>query len=97
MQSNLRGRNFISDLDFSVEEIETILDVAWDLKQKRALREPMPYLRDKVMGMYFFTAVPAPEQHLKQLLLTWVGILHLLKAEPHKFRMGIRNARSARY
>ena len=54
MQSNLRGRNFITDLDFSVEEIETILDVAWDLKQKRALREPMPYLRDKAMAMLFF-------------------------------------------
>jgi N-acetylornithine carbamoyltransferase len=54
MQSNLRGRNFITDLDFTVEEIETILDVAWDLKQKRALREPMPYLRDKTMAMLFF-------------------------------------------
>lgn len=54
MQSNLRGRNFISDLDFSVEEIETILDLAWDLKKKRALREPTPYLRDKALGMLFF-------------------------------------------
>jgi len=54
MQSNLRGRNFITDLDFTVEEIETILDVAWDLKQKRALREPTPYLRDKTMAMLFF-------------------------------------------
>ncbi len=54
MQTNLRGRDFISDLDFSVEEIETILDVAWDLKQKRALHEPTPYLRDKSLAMLFF-------------------------------------------
>ena len=54
MVSDLRGRDFICDLDFSVEEIETVLDVAWDLKKKRALREPTPYLRDKALAMLFF-------------------------------------------
>jgi ornithine carbamoyltransferase len=54
MQTNLRGRDFIGDLDFSREEIETILDVAFDLKRKRALGEPHPYLRDKVLAMLFF-------------------------------------------
>ncbi len=54
MQTDLRGRDFISDLDFSKEEIETILDVAWDLKRKRALGEPHAYLRDKVLAMLFF-------------------------------------------
>ena len=29
MQTGLRGRDFISDLDFSKEEVETILDLAW--------------------------------------------------------------------
>lgn len=54
MQTNLRGRDFISDLDFSKEEVETILDVAWDLKRKRALGEPHALLRDKVLAMLFF-------------------------------------------
>ena len=54
MQSDLRGRDFIGDLDFSKEEVETVLDVAWDLKRKRALGEPHPYLRDKVLAMLFF-------------------------------------------
>jgi N-acetylornithine carbamoyltransferase len=54
MQTNLRGRDFIGDLDFSKEEVETILDVAWDLKRKRALGEPHAYLRDKVLAMMFF-------------------------------------------
>ncbi len=54
MQSDLRGRDFISDLDFSKEEVETILEVAWDLKRKRALGEPHPYLRDKTLAMLFF-------------------------------------------
>ncbi len=54
MQTNFRGRDFIGDLDFTKEEVETVLDVAWDLKRKRALGEPHPYLRDKVLAMLFF-------------------------------------------
>lgn len=54
MQTNLRGRDLISDLDFSKEEVETVLDVAFDLKRRRALNEPHPYLRDKVLAMLFF-------------------------------------------
>lgn len=54
MQTNFRGRDFISDLDFSKEEVETVLDVAWDLKRKRALGEAHALLRDKVLAMLFF-------------------------------------------
>jgi len=54
MQTYLRGRDLISDLDFSKEEVETVLDVAFDLKRKRALNELTPYLRDKVLAMLFF-------------------------------------------
>jgi ornithine carbamoyltransferase len=54
MITNLRGRDLIGDLDFTKEEVETVLDVAWDLKRKRALGEPHPYLRDKVLAMLFF-------------------------------------------
>ena len=34
--------------------METVLDVAFDLKRKRAINEPTPYLRDKVLAMLFF-------------------------------------------
>src|SRR5512145_3204052 len=54
MQTNLRGRDFIGDLDFSKEEIETVLDVAFDLKRKRALGESHAYLRDKTLALLFF-------------------------------------------
>jgi ornithine carbamoyltransferase len=54
MQTGLRGRDFISDLDFSKEEVETVLDLAWDLKMKRALGQPHALLRDKVLAMLFF-------------------------------------------
>ena len=54
MQTYLHGRDLIGDLDFSKEEVETVLDMAFDLKRKRAINEPTPYLRDKVLAMLFF-------------------------------------------
>jgi N-acetylornithine carbamoyltransferase len=54
MQTFLHGRDLIGDLDFSKEEVETVLDVAFDLKRKRALNESHAMLRDKVLAMMFF-------------------------------------------
>ena len=54
MQTYMHGRDFIGDLDFSKEEIETVLEVALDLKRKRSLNEAHAYLRDKVLAMMFF-------------------------------------------
>lgn len=54
MQTDLRGRDLISTQEWTKEEIETLLDVAWELKRKRALGEPHALLRDKVLGMLFF-------------------------------------------
>jgi N-acetylornithine carbamoyltransferase len=44
----------ITTQEWTKEEIDTILDVAMDLKRKRALGIPHPYLRDKVLSMLFF-------------------------------------------
>ena len=54
MQTFLHGRDLIGDLDFSKEEVETVMEVAFDLKRKRALNVPFPLLRDKVLAMLFF-------------------------------------------
>ncbi|HZQ10296.1 MAG TPA: ornithine carbamoyltransferase [Anaerolineae bacterium] len=54
MQTYLRGRDLIGDLDFSKDEVETVLDLAFDLKRKRAVGEPHALLRDKVLAMLFF-------------------------------------------
>lgn len=54
MQTDLRGRDLITTQEWTKEEIETLLDVAWDLKRKRATGESHAYLRDKVLALLFF-------------------------------------------
>jgi N-acetylornithine carbamoyltransferase len=44
----------ITTQEWTKEEIDTIMDVAFDLKRKRALGQPHAYLRDKVLAMLFF-------------------------------------------
>ena len=54
MQTNLRGRDLVSLQEWTKEEIDTVLDVALQLKRERALGIPHPLLRDKVLAMLFF-------------------------------------------
>jgi N-acetylornithine carbamoyltransferase len=54
MQTNLRGRDMITTQEWTKDEIDTILDVALDLKRRRALGQEHGLLRDKVLAMLFF-------------------------------------------
>jgi ornithine carbamoyltransferase len=54
MQTNLRGRDLISLQEWTKEEIDTVLEVAVQLKRERALGIPHPLLRDRVLAMLFF-------------------------------------------
>ena len=54
MQTHLHGRDLITTQDWTKEEIDTIMEVAKDLKRQRALGVPHAYLRDKVLSMLFF-------------------------------------------
>jgi N-acetylornithine carbamoyltransferase len=54
MQTDLRGRDMITTQEWTKEEIETVMDVAFELKRMRALGQPHDYLRDKVLAMLFF-------------------------------------------
>jgi len=53
------GRDLIGELDFSGEEVETVSDVAFDLKRNWALGEPYAYLRAKVAAMFSSSAARA--------------------------------------
>ena len=54
MQTHLRGRDMITTQEWTKDELDTVIDVAVDLKRRRALGEAHPLLRDKVLVMLFF-------------------------------------------
>jgi N-acetylornithine carbamoyltransferase len=54
MQTGLRGKDLITLQEWTKDELDTLLDVAFDLKRQRALGLPHPILRDKVLAMLFF-------------------------------------------
>lgn len=54
MQTHLRGRDLITLQEWTKDEIDTLLDVAFMLKRERALGRAHPILRDKVLAMLFF-------------------------------------------
>ena len=54
MQTDLRGRDLITAHEWTKEEIETLLDVAFQLKRERALGIAHPWLRDKTLALLFF-------------------------------------------
>lgn len=49
----LKGRDFISLMDFTKEELETMLEVAFDLKRRAAVGEFPDLLYKKTLGMLF--------------------------------------------
>jgi N-acetylornithine carbamoyltransferase len=54
MQTYLAGRDMITTQEWTLDELNTVFDVAFDLKRKRALGESHALLRDKVLAMLFF-------------------------------------------
>ncbi len=54
VQTHLRGRDLIDTQEWTREEIQSVLDLAFELKRDRQLGIPHPILRDKVLAMLFF-------------------------------------------
>ncbi|MFV1971056.1 MAG: ornithine carbamoyltransferase [Acidimicrobiia bacterium] len=54
MQTHLHGRDMITTQEWTKDELDTVIDIALDLKRRRALGEAHPLLRDKVLAMLFF-------------------------------------------
>ncbi|MEW5759368.1 MAG: ornithine carbamoyltransferase [Candidatus Thermoplasmatota archaeon] len=54
MKTMLRGKNFVSHEEWDNEELETVMEVAKNLKMKYALNEKHEYLKNKTFFMLFF-------------------------------------------
>ena len=54
MNTKLKGKHFISTQDWTVEEIETVIALAEELKLAKATGRPTPWLAAKTLYMLFF-------------------------------------------
>lgn len=54
MNTIFRGKHLITLQDWTREEIDTVLDVSYDLKRKYAMGIPTPYLSYKTIFLMFF-------------------------------------------
>lgn len=54
MHTQFRGKHFITLQEWTKEEIETLLEVSFDLKKKFAMGMPTPYLPYQTMFLMFF-------------------------------------------
>jgi ornithine carbamoyltransferase len=53
MRDKFRGKDFLTLMDFTRDEINDILNVSYELKMKWARREPHEYLRGKTIAIVF--------------------------------------------
>lgn len=53
MRDKFRGKDFLTLMDFTREEINDILNVSYELKMKWARREPHEYLRGRTVAIVF--------------------------------------------
>ena len=54
MKTQFYGKDFINCNDWNKDELQTAIEVAFDLKKKFALNEPTPYLLHKTLFLLFF-------------------------------------------
>src|SRR3990172_9957347 len=54
MKTQFYGKDFINCNDWSKDELQTAIEVAFDLKKKFSLNKPTPYLLHKTLFLLFF-------------------------------------------
>lgn len=53
MRFNFKGRDFLTLMDFTRDEVEFIVNTAIEFKRKWSTREPHPYLKGRTIGLLF--------------------------------------------
>ena len=90
-----RGRDYLTLLDYTKEEVETILDVAFELKRKRALGEKHHLLEDKTLFMIFYNQSLRTRNSFEAGMTQMGGHAHFL--DPSKIYKPAREGHEVAY
>ncbi|MCB0282860.1 MAG: ornithine carbamoyltransferase [Calditrichaeota bacterium] len=88
MQSNLKGKHFLTCDDWTKQELDTVFETAFDLKKKFALEEPTRYLRDKTLFMIFFEQSTRTRNSMEAGMTQLGGHAHDLTADKMQLSHG---------
>lgn len=88
MITTLRGRDYISTQDFTVEEMQSFIDVASDLKRKFAMGEPHRLLDDKTGFLLFFDNSTRTRNSFEAGMTQLGGHAHFISAETSQIAHG---------
>lgn len=78
MQANFRGKHLITLREWTKEEIDTLMDVSFDLKKKYALGIPTRYLQDQTIFLMFFEASTRTRNSMEAGITQLGGHAHFL-------------------
>ena len=74
MQTIFRGKHFITLEEWSLEEIDTLLDVSYELKRDFAMDRPTDYLPRKTVFLMFFEQSTRTRNSMKPASHSWAGM-----------------------
>lgn len=78
MQANFRGKHLITLREWTKEEIDTLMDVSFDLKRKFALGISTRYLEDQTIFLMFFEASTRTRNSMEAGITQLGGHAHFL-------------------
>lgn len=78
MQANLRGKHLITLREWTKEEVDTLMDVSFDLKRKFAMGISTRYLEDNTVFLMFFEASTRTRNSMEAGITQLGGHAHFL-------------------
>jgi ornithine carbamoyltransferase len=86
--SSLHGRHLITFNDWTRAEIDTVLDMAAELKRRRAAREVLDWLKNRTLFMIFFEQSTRTRNSMEAAMTQLGGHAHDLTAEKMQISHG---------
>ncbi len=88
MVTSLRGKHFITLQEWSKQELDTVMDTAYDLKLKFGRRIPHACLRDETLFMMFFDESTRTRNSTEAAMTQLGGHAHFLDASKMQIQHG---------
>ena len=88
MSSNLKGKHFLTCENWSKQELDSVFETSFDLKEKFRKEIPTRYLQDKTLFMIFFEQSTRTRNSMEAGMTQLGGHAHDLTADKMQLSHG---------